>query len=160
MGKVCTKCGEGKPIDAFYENHQSPSNGPRSICKGCMKIQRDSWRMQNRSRHLKMQTEYDRKIRHKVLYFYSNGKMECGCCGETENKFLTLDHINNDGAEHRRNTKGHTFGWLIRNGMPTGFQVLCMNCNFAKGKYGECPHETRRRNGRRSGTCTGRRSQV
>jgi hypothetical protein len=25
-------------------------------------------------------------------------------------------------------------------GFPPIFQVLCMNCNFAKGKLGFCPH--------------------
>ena len=27
-----------------------------------------------------------------------------------------------------------------KNNYPEGFQVLCSNCNFAKGKYGSCPH--------------------
>jgi hypothetical protein len=25
------------------------------------------------------------------------------------------------------------------------FQLLCMNCNFAKGHRGECPHQTAKR---------------
>lgn len=31
--------------------------------------------------------------------------------------------------------------WLKRNHYPPGFRVLCSNCNFARGKYGHCPHE-------------------
>jgi len=33
------------------------------------------------------------------------------------------------------------YSWLKKNNFPKGFQVLCMNCNFAKGKLGKCPHQ-------------------
>ena len=29
----------------------------------------------------------------------------------------------------------------IKNNFPKGFQILCHNCNIAKGHYGKCPHE-------------------
>ena len=32
------------------------------------------------------------------------------------------------------------YDWLKKNNFPPGFQVLCGSCNFAKGKYGSCPH--------------------
>jgi hypothetical protein len=57
--------------------------------------------------------------------------------------FLTIDHIENNGAEHRRQqrngqNKGHDiYAWLRKNNYPEGFQVLCYNCNCAKGIYGE-----------------------
>ena len=65
--------------------------------------------------------------------------------------FLTLDHINNDGAEHRREIHGRqtaagyqTYRWLMRNGFPPGFQVLCANCNHGKRMNGgTCPHQVR-----------------
>jgi hypothetical protein len=34
----------------------------------------------------------------------------CKCCGETEAVFLTLDHVNRDGAEQRRSTSGKNVG--------------------------------------------------
>lgn len=77
---------------------------------------------------------------------YSQGKMVCACCGETEIKFLSLDHIN--GHENEcRNKHGHYLGGtqlylkLKRMKYPEGFQVLCFNCNCAKGFYGVCPHQ-------------------
>lgn len=71
----------------------------------------------------------------------------CRCCGETEPVFLCLDHINNDGAAHRKAVRPESlYAWLRRNGYPPIMQVLCHNCNNAK-KYGECPHATQ---GRRS----------
>jgi hypothetical protein len=69
----------------------------------------------------------------------------CACCGEDHLQFLTIDHIDNDGAAHRKALKLHTgaqtYGWLKSNNWPEGFQVLCYNCNCAKGAYGQCPHE-------------------
>jgi len=88
-----------------------------------------------------------RKRREIVLFFYGGNPPKCACCGEMEIKFLTLDHINNDGAKHRRelwkNNKkgGNLCQWLITNNFPKGFQILCYNCNCAKGFYGKCPHQ-------------------
>jgi len=48
---------------------------------------------------------------------------------------LTIDHINNNGADHRRKMKkeGITFyRWLINNNYPDGYQVMCINCQFIK----------------------------
>jgi hypothetical protein len=79
-----------------------------------------------------------------VLNHYSGGVAHCACCGETEFDFLTLDHINGGGTKHRTdvNKPGSEFYyWIIKNDFPEGFQILCMNCNFAKGIFGECPHQ-------------------
>jgi len=74
------------------------------------------------------------------------GGARCACCSETIEKFLTIDHINNDGAEHRRtlNDKGATiYRWLKKHNYPPGYQVLCFNCNCGR-QYngGTCPHRT------------------
>lgn len=87
------------------------------------------------------------KIRTEAIAAYGG---RCACCGETTPEFLSFDHIHNDGAAHRRElgrTKGsgNMAWWLKRNGFPKGrIQLLCMNCNWAKGKYGVCPHATRK----------------
>jgi hypothetical protein len=67
----------------------------------------------------------------------------CKCCGETYHEFLTVDHINDDGAEHRRNVTGTTsiYRWLVSNDFPSGFQILCWNCNAAKHFRDGCPHQ-------------------
>ncbi|MDP3891935.1 hypothetical protein [Nocardioides sp.] len=66
----------------------------------------------------------------------------CVCCGESRYEFLSMDHPNNDGAQHRRDITGPNFRrWLKRNNFPPGFRVLCINCNFSRGRYGYCPHE-------------------
>lgn len=76
------------------------------------------------------------------------GGVWCHCCDEQDIHFLTIDHINGGGREHRRQigNGGTIYAWLKKHGYPVGYQVLCYNCNCAKGFYGECPHETKRKN--------------
>jgi ribosome-associated translation inhibitor RaiA len=84
------------------------------------------------------------KLKHDVLVYYSGGLPACSCCGEKHDEFLSIDHINDDGADHRRMIGGWgtIYRWLINNDFPSGFQVLCMNCNFAKGHSSDgCPHK-------------------
>jgi hypothetical protein len=89
-----------------------------------------------------------RRIKQKVIDGYGGA---CVCCGEHRFEFLTLDHVNGDGAEHRRelsNGKSRrgkggaaVYDWAIKNNYPDRCQLLCWNCNAAKGYYGYCPHE-------------------
>jgi len=69
----------------------------------------------------------------------------CFCCNETTIEFLSIDHIDGNGNKHRKdnNIKGGVwlYKWLIDNNYPSGFQILCHNCN--QGRYingGICPH--------------------
>lgn len=77
-------------------------------------------------------------VKYEVMHHYSNGKMCCNNCGIDVYPLLTVDHVNNDGAKHRREiTKGRSvssalYQWLRSNNYPTGFQVLCQNCNYFK----------------------------
>lgn len=44
---------------------------------------------------------------------------KCVCCGETNIGFLTLDHINNNGAEHRKLTGSRdNMKWAYMNNFP------------------------------------------
>ena len=84
-------------------------------------------------------------VRHAVYMAY--GGYKCACCGEQESKFLSIDHINNDGARHKRESNiragEQMYRWLIRNGFPGGFQILCMNCQWGKrNNHGICPHKS------------------
>ncbi len=95
-----------------------------------------------KSRFNKYNREWSKKRREIVISHYGG---VCACCEESQIEFLSMDHINGDGAKHRRELKKnghiHIYDWLIKNNFPEGFQVLCMNCNWAKGKYGYCPHK-------------------
>ena len=80
--------------------------------------------------------------------FNAYGGYKCACCGETEPAFLSIDHINNDGAEMKRNGEYGKSGtsfyqYLRKNSFPEGYQVLCMNCNVGKHRNGGiCPHQS------------------
>jgi hypothetical protein len=86
---------------------------------------------------------------HKKKVQYARDKSEaislyggkCSCCGEIQREFLTLDHINNDGASQRKELgNGVTFLRYVLKERPKDLTVLCFNCNCAKGVYGTCPH--------------------
>ena len=87
----------------------------------------------------KREKAYIRKRRKKVIEHYGG---KCACCGESQYEFMTIDHINNDGAEHRRSVVGtrSICLWLIKHNFPPEFQILCWNCNAAKQFHGICPH--------------------
>jgi 5-methylcytosine-specific restriction endonuclease McrA len=78
-------------------------------------------------------------LRRAILEHYGNC---CVCCGETIPEFLAIDHINGGGKKHRKETGSNFYAWIIKNGFPKDLQILCHNCNLAKGFYGECPHKT------------------
>lgn len=90
---------------------------------------------------------YRRRTKLLVLQFYSNGTMRCACCGISYIEFLTIDHIDGGGADHRRSigkgnlSGGNFYKWLIQQKYPPGYRVLCQNCNFSRGVFGYCPHE-------------------
>ena len=76
-----------------------------------------------------------RKYKHIVLDKYGN---ICVKCGFTDIRALQIDHINNNGAQERKALGGQNVsGWrfyeyLIKNGLPEGYQTLCANCNMIK----------------------------
>lgn len=81
------------------------------------------------------------KVRRRLLAIY--GRV-CVCCGESDARFLTLDHVYNDGAEDRKRYHGgceknlERFAKRRRNDL----QTLCYNCNCGKERCrGVCPHK-------------------
>jgi hypothetical protein len=71
---------------------------------------------------------------------------QCVCCKESRYQFLTVDHIHGGGNRERlsRGSGGvHAYRMLEAEGYdPQKYRLLCMNCNFASGIYGRCPHGT------------------
>lgn len=58
----------------------------------------------------------------------------CVLCGEVHWEFLTIDHINGGGTEHRRAIGSKDiYAWLKRRGWPkNGYRLLCANCNCSQ----------------------------
>ena len=91
------------------------------------------------------QQRYQEKAKLDLLAAYG---AECACCGESRYEFLTLDHIGGDGAGHKRRERVSggfaLYARLRKQGFPSGYRILCWNCNSAIGVYGRCPHEFER----------------
>jgi hypothetical protein len=70
------------------------------------------------------------------IEYYSGGTFKCVRCGYNIYEGLCLDHINDNGAEDRKfrrmTSGGATYRRLIKEGFPSGYQVLCGGCNQAK----------------------------
>ena len=91
---------------------------------------------------------YRARLKLLALSHYSGGSPKCACCGDTNSDFLTIDHMKNDGKAHRKQIDNNGSGggwriylWLRKHNYPEGFQILCLNCNFARGHFGLCPHK-------------------
>lgn len=117
--KQCSNCRALKPLREFNRSSTS-KDGLQSWCRAC-----HEWNYY--------------ELRAATIAAYGD---RCACCGETEYLFLDLDHIDNDGAQHRRSFgNGAAFYIHLRNqGYPPGLQVLCGNCHNAKTRKGYCPH--------------------
>jgi hypothetical protein len=68
---------------------------------------------------------------------------KCNCCGECDTRFLTLDHVQNDGFEQRKEmSQRQIISDAINSFNPSKYQILCYNCNCAKNANGGiCPHK-------------------
>jgi 5-methylcytosine-specific restriction endonuclease McrA len=149
--KNCMDCGEPKPLQNFESiGWRKGVHRRRAACRSCMKERRakevkcsqcgrpndsDGKTCSHcRTRH-KERALADRQA---VFQHYGH---QCSYCGLADEMFLTVDHVHNDGATHRREI-GRQSGsrlcrWLKARRFPPGFQTLCFNCNCAKAIYGE-----------------------
>lgn len=171
--KVCSLCRKKKPLSAFYDARQSRC---RACDKASYHDRADqsrrwiddyarTWRksfgllLERAAAFVDAPDGVDGcgvdgrggpplryfRLQHQAIVAY--GGYRCACCGETEPLLLTLDHINNDGARHRRQLGGSMplYQWLRDNNYPPGFQVLCASCNLGRHRNGGvCPHQKRR----------------
>jgi hypothetical protein len=79
-------------------------------------------------------------IRDQVFDHYGRS---CDCCEST--RVLHIDHVTGGGSAHRRELKAQSvrfYDWLVKQGLPEGYRTLCAKCNWSKGRYGYCPHDT------------------
>lgn len=163
--RKCKKCGRERDDDAFEViNHAR--GWRRGECKECVKhrvrryavdskraIARKEYYLANREEIIGKVGQWvkanpDRRRKNALAYYYrlqneailAYGGYRCSWCGIDEPLVLCLDHVANNGRDHRReigSLGGHKlYKWLRDNNYPPGFQVLCMNCNHAKYRNG------------------------
>jgi len=72
-------------------------------------------------------------LRERVLKYYSKGTPKCNECGIMGIPFLNMDHIHGrKQMGHDRNTGTGKFYRYLDKEHPSGYQVLCYNCNMIK----------------------------
>lgn len=126
-GKICNTCGLSYTLDMFSVSYKgTPRARISHECRFC---------------HRRRNNLRNRALRVKVLTYYSGGTPKCACCGIAHLEFLSVDHIHGGGAKQRRTIKTRWWEWLRKAGYPSGFRVLCHNCNQSIGLYGYCPHQ-------------------
>lgn len=105
------------------------------------KLNKD-WIEKNRSRYNRAKSEYRFRLKLEAIDHYSAGTRSCAICGYAGDvDALQLDHIEDNGAAHRkelgvagRSTGAGTtmYERLRALGWMPGLQVLCANCNTIK----------------------------
>jgi hypothetical protein len=145
--RACVKCTEvyNRARRRFRAAH--PDRVSRTIMSWVKRHrnERATYHRKWTKRNLEHKHDYGRRgnirLRLQTLLHYGN---KCACCGEKDLRFLTIDHTNGHGNEHRRKIGkrggGAFYRWLRDHGFPKGYQTLCWNCNCGKSVYGKCPH--------------------
>lgn len=154
---VCKLCDMKKPSRLFDET------ATIIICKSCENASRKrhaeesrnyqrEYSLANRDHKIIAAMEWakanpDKRRKNALNYYYrladqailAYGGYRCIWCGIDDPIVLSLDHVENNGSVERKkhNRKGAAFyKWLRDNNYPSGYQVLCMNCNHGKMRNG------------------------
>lgn len=56
----------------------------------------------------------------------------CCWCKESDPMVLVIDHVYNDGAFERKTIGQQIYPYIVKQGFPDKYQLLCANCNMAK----------------------------
>lgn len=155
--KRCTKCLNCLPISAF-SNKASGKFGVASWCKKCAQIWKNEFRKKDpetlerhRSYARKYWNEPERRKKFNALQIKRHHELrrnaldayggKCACCQESRIEFLAIDHVDPKSKKCRTECGTKLYRMVKKLGYPPEFQILCHNCNMAKGFYGECPHQ-------------------
>ena len=136
---VCKKCSHKREAqgNSYKQNKAEKglcvrcgvsNNRSKTLCDVCMEKQIESARLR-------------RKETKEFIYKHFGSK--CSCCGETDIRAMSLDHINNDGYLDKVSETGKkqiTPAWYARlrtlieanEPLPRDLQMLCFNCHAKK----------------------------
>jgi len=137
--KHCSECLEKIKSKRKIQRKQRVKNNK---CKECGKQNNKNGKckicIEKRKQKNIMNLKYNK---YKALEAYGG---KCVCCKEDNIQFLTIDHGNNDGKQHRIEIKtSKIYRWIVKNNFPQniGLRVMCWNCNLGRDKNkGICPH--------------------
>lgn len=140
MNVACYRCGN--------QTERKDELGKRGVlCKPCASFsakkryhnnrkiiveRANKWVSDNRDRFNKNGRAKYLERKKKSIEMYGG---KCNECGEKQEEFLVIDHVNDDGAIDRKkwsNKVSDIHRWVAKNNYPPNFQVLCGNCNLKK----------------------------
>ena len=110
----------------FYQEH-------RDVC--LERAKKSAWGKEHPEGRRVIVKRCEQNLKRRVLTHYGGGELVCVKCGFNDIRALSIDHLNNNGYEHRKEMKrtGVNFYRLLeKQEYPRGYQTLCMNCNFIK----------------------------
>ena len=120
---------------AYYQAHREEINAKDRAYRQSHREQRKAYEQVHREQRKANDRAYKQASVSEALKVLGN---QCSCpgCGVAEPLFLTIDHIHGRRKGEKRDAlkEAKASGWD-----KSRFQVLCMNCNFAKGEKGFCP---------------------
>ncbi len=101
----------------------------------------NEWISKNREKYNRSKHKFRLKVKVTVMAMYAS-PIRCVSCGFNDIDGLTLDHIHDNGADHRKALKlshrgasvsgGRIYEYIYKHGKIDGMQVLCANCNLIK----------------------------
>jgi hypothetical protein len=162
LHRCCRTCKEVKPILQFYKYNDKRYHpeARQTLCRKCYNARslksKDrtpetrairlarlrTYGQANRARITELSRIRARKLRELVVAKYGGA---CACCGESEQRFLTIDHVNNDGHAERLALANNSVRLTYKlHKMPRSdrYQLLCFNCNCGRALNKTiCPHE-------------------
>jgi hypothetical protein len=113
-------------------------------CAERARVQTHEWRKRNPGLNAEKCRQRADRLRREICEAYGG---KCSCCEETERVFLTIDHIENDGAVDRNKMGGrsgvHLYHMLRKLRYPKDrYRLMCFNCNLGRARNGGvCPHK-------------------
>lgn len=123
-----------------YEKYKDTYKAYHAKHKDKYKKLNEDWISKNRERYNASKWILYDKNKRKIINKISGGENKCSICGIDDIEVLTIDHVNNDGAKHRKEIVGTRRGGiaayrdyrLLAACSDYEVQILCMNCNLKK----------------------------
>lgn len=122
--------------DAHKEQMKAYREKNREKLLAAMKISSKAYYENNKEKVREYEKAYQRSRKEMFLDMYGRS---CSCCEETISAFLTIEHKNGQ-KKISRETGAVAYRKAIKEYRPDLYEVLCWNCNCAKGHLGYCPH--------------------
>jgi len=151
----CTKCKMLKPNSKFMARERKNGKKDR-VCKKCHSL--DVLTKTNLGSDVLKQLKYDwnsrdgliehlqkyrkktrnklskqhQELRREIITYYGGDPPKCAICECDLYEVLSVDHLFNNGANHRRQVGSNIYASIKKDNFPQEFQVLCRNCNWLK----------------------------